>query len=55
MVSWRLRLAAVTRNMTHDELYLWLDKLKLKRSDAAVIRAAVVVGPALPTSLGRVD
>jgi tRNA nucleotidyltransferase (CCA-adding enzyme) len=55
VVRWRLRLAAMTRNMTHDELYLWLDQLKLKRSDGAVIRAGVVVGPALPTSLGRED
>jgi tRNA nucleotidyltransferase (CCA-adding enzyme) len=53
VVRWRLRLAAMTRNMVHDELYLWLDQLKIKRSDATVIRAGVVVGPALPTSLGR--
>ena len=32
MVTWRLRLAAMTRNMSHDELYLWLEQLKLKRS-----------------------
>jgi tRNA nucleotidyltransferase (CCA-adding enzyme) len=53
VVRWRLRLSAMTRNMAHDELYLWLEQLKLKRSDGAVIRAGVVVGPALPTSLGR--
>ncbi len=34
VVTWRLRLAAVTRNMAHDELYVWLDRLKLKRADA---------------------
>jgi tRNA nucleotidyltransferase (CCA-adding enzyme) len=55
VVRWRLRLAAMTRNMAHDELYLWLDQLKIKRSDAAVIRAAVIVGPALPISLSRED
>ncbi len=26
VVPWRLRLAAVTRNMTHDELYVWLER-----------------------------
>jgi tRNA nucleotidyltransferase (CCA-adding enzyme) len=51
VVSWRLRLAAVTRNMSHDELYLWLDKLKLKRSDSEVVRASVVVGPMLAARL----
>jgi len=53
MISWRLRLAAMTRNMEHDELYLWLEQLKLKRSDSSVIRAGVVMGPALVTSLTR--
>jgi len=51
VVSWRLRLAAMTRNMEHEELYLWLEQLKIKRSDSAVIRAAVVVGPLLRSSL----
>ena len=36
VVTWRLRLAAMTRNMTHDELYVWLDRLKLKRADSQV-------------------
>ena len=51
VVSWRLRLAAMTRNMEHEELYLWLEQLKLKRSDSAVVRAGVVVGPLLGSSL----
>jgi tRNA nucleotidyltransferase (CCA-adding enzyme) len=55
IVPWRLRLAAMTRRMSHDELYLWLEQLKLKRSDSAVVRAAVVMGPALRTSLSRPD
>jgi len=55
VVSWRLRIAAMTRNMEHEELYIWLEQLKLKQSDSAVIRAAVVVGPLLPTSLARED
>lgn len=53
VVSWRLRLAAMTRNMEHEELYLWLEQLKLKRSDSAVIRAGVIMGPVLATSLAR--
>ena len=53
VVSWRLRLAAMTRNMSHDELYLWLEQLKLKRSDSEIVRAAVVVGPLLASSLAR--
>ena len=51
VVTWRLRLAAMTRNMAHDELYLWLEQLKIKQSDSAVIREAVVVAPLLPTML----
>ena len=53
VISWRLRLAAVTRNMTHDELYLWLEQLKLKRSDSEIVRRAVVMGPLLASSLAR--
>jgi len=53
VISWRLRLAAVTRNMSHEELYLWLDKLKLKRSDSEVVRAGVVVGPLLASRLAE--
>jgi tRNA nucleotidyltransferase (CCA-adding enzyme) len=53
VVTWRLRLAAVTRNMTHDELYVWLDRLKLKRADAQAVTAAVVVGPLLASRLAK--
>lgn len=45
IVRWRIRLAAMTRNMEHDELFIWLDKLRLKRKDADVVRASVVLGP----------
>ncbi len=51
VVSWRLRLAAMTRNMEHEELYIWLEQLKIRRSDSEVIRAGVVVGPLLRSSL----
>jgi tRNA nucleotidyltransferase (CCA-adding enzyme) len=52
-VKWRLRLAAITRHLPHEDLYLWLEQLKLKRSDSAVIRAGVVMGPTLMSGLGR--
>ncbi|OFW57140.1 MAG: hypothetical protein A2133_08880 [Actinobacteria bacterium RBG_16_64_13] len=55
VISWRLRLTAITRNMTHDELYLWLEQLKLKRSDSGVVRAGVVIAPALVSMLARDD
>jgi tRNA nucleotidyltransferase (CCA-adding enzyme) len=55
VVTWRLRLAAMTRNMTHDELYVWLERLKLKRSDAQAVTAAVVVGPLLASRLAKAE
>lgn len=53
VVTWRLRLAAMTRNMTHDELYLWLEQLKIRRTDSSVIRAGVVLAPLLASTLSR--
>jgi tRNA nucleotidyltransferase (CCA-adding enzyme) len=53
VVRWRLRLAAIARNMSHDELYVWLDQMKFRRADGAVVRAGVILGPALAASLGR--
>jgi hypothetical protein len=53
VVTWRLRFAAVTRNMTHDELYVWLDRLKLKGADSVAVTAAVVVGPLLASRLAK--
>jgi tRNA nucleotidyltransferase (CCA-adding enzyme) len=53
VVPWRLRLAAVTRSMAHDELYVWLDRLKLKGADSQAITAAVVVGPLLASRLAK--
>jgi tRNA nucleotidyltransferase (CCA-adding enzyme) len=45
VLTWRLRLAAIARNMSHEELFIWLEKLKLKHSDAEVVRKSVVLGP----------
>ena len=53
VVTWRLRLTAMTRNMEHEELYLWLEQLKLRQSDSSVIREGVVVAPLLASTLAR--
>jgi tRNA nucleotidyltransferase (CCA-adding enzyme) len=53
VITWRLRLAAVTRNMSHDELYMWLERLKLRRADAQAVTSAVVVGPLLVSRLAK--
>jgi hypothetical protein len=43
----------VTRNMTHDELYVWLEGLKLRKVDSTSVTAAVVVGPLLASRLAK--
>lgn len=55
VVLWRLRLMAITRNMDHDELYMWLDRLKLKKSDSEVVRQGVVLRSHLGAQLDRDD
>ena len=45
--AWRLRLAALARRLTPDELYDWFGRLKLRRRDADLIADAVTVGPRL--------
>ncbi|HEU4449943.1 MAG TPA: CBS domain-containing protein, partial [Gaiellaceae bacterium] len=45
--SWRLRLAALARHLTPDELYEWFERLKLRRRDADRIADAVTVAPRL--------
>jgi tRNA nucleotidyltransferase (CCA-adding enzyme) len=44
---WRLRLAALARRLTPDELYDWFGRLKLRRRDADLIADAVTVAPRL--------
>jgi tRNA nucleotidyltransferase (CCA-adding enzyme) len=51
VVTWRLRLMAITRNMDHDELYVWLDKLKLRRADSEIVREGVVLSSHLASQL----
>jgi tRNA nucleotidyltransferase (CCA-adding enzyme) len=45
--AWRLRLAALSRRLTPDELYDWFGRLKLRRRDADLIADAVTVAPRL--------
>src|SRR5438067_7544391 len=45
--SWRLGLAALARKLPPDEVYGWLQRLKVRRRDAEAIAAAVTVGPRL--------
>src|SRR5687768_12214311 len=45
--AWRLRLAALARRLTPDELYDWFGRLKLRRRDADLIADAVTVAPRL--------
>jgi tRNA nucleotidyltransferase (CCA-adding enzyme) len=41
--AWRIRLAALARRLTPDELYEWFERLKLRRRDADLIADAVTV------------
>jgi tRNA nucleotidyltransferase (CCA-adding enzyme) len=45
--AWRLGLAALARKLPPDEVYGWLDRMKVRRRDAERIAAAVTVGPRL--------
>ena len=51
VIPWRLRFAAITRNMAHDELFIWLEKLKLRHADGQVVRKSVVLSPRLQEQL----
>jgi tRNA nucleotidyltransferase (CCA-adding enzyme) len=43
--GWRLGLAVLARKLRSDEVYDWLERLKVRRRDADLIAAAVRVGP----------
>src|SRR5213078_1853909 len=45
--AWRLGLIALARRLPPDEVYEWLQRLKVRRRDAEQIAAAVTVGPRL--------
>jgi tRNA nucleotidyltransferase (CCA-adding enzyme) len=54
---WRLGLAALARRLPPDEVYGWLERLRVRRRDAERIAAAVTVGPRLVERLraGEID
>jgi tRNA nucleotidyltransferase (CCA-adding enzyme) len=45
--AWRVRLAALARRMSSDELYGWFERLKLRRRDADRVADAVTVATRL--------
>jgi tRNA nucleotidyltransferase (CCA-adding enzyme) len=45
--AWRLGLTVLARRMSADEVYGWLERLKVRRKDAERIATAVTVGPRL--------
>ena len=45
--AWRLGLLALARKLPSDELYDWLERLKVRRRDAERIAAAITVAPRL--------
>jgi len=45
--AWRLGLISLARKLPPDEVYGWLQRLKVRRRDAEQIAAAVTVGPRL--------
>jgi tRNA nucleotidyltransferase (CCA-adding enzyme) len=45
-------LACMCREMSSDQVYEWLDRLRLRRSDQDVVAAAVTVGPLIAERLG---
>jgi tRNA nucleotidyltransferase (CCA-adding enzyme) len=53
--TWRLGLIALARRLPPDEVYGWLEALKVRRRDAERIAAAVTVGPRLVERLQGSD
>lgn len=45
--AWRLAFAVLARRMTPDEVYAWLERLKVQRRDGERIASAVTVAPRL--------
>src|SRR5919198_666640 len=55
MPPWRLGLEALARRMSPDEVYDWLERLRVRRRDADQIAAAVTVGPKIAERLAAED
>jgi tRNA nucleotidyltransferase (CCA-adding enzyme) len=53
--AWRLRLAALARRLTPDELYDWFGRLKLRRRDADRVADAVTVAARLRERVGTTE
>jgi len=53
--AWRLALIALARKLPPDEVYDWLQRLKMRRRDAEQIAAAVTVGPRIVERLRNRD
>src|SRR5436189_427446 len=53
--GWRLGLIAPARKLPPDEVYDWLQRLKMRRRDAEQIAAAVTVGPRIVERLRNRD
>ena len=53
--AWRLPLIALARKLPPDEVYDWLQRLKMRRRDAEQIAAAVTVGPRIVERLRNRD
>jgi tRNA nucleotidyltransferase (CCA-adding enzyme) len=51
--SWRLGLEVLARKLPPDEVYDWLNRLKVRRRDAEQIAAAVTVAPRLVERLQK--
>jgi tRNA nucleotidyltransferase (CCA-adding enzyme) len=49
--QWRLGLEALARRMSPDEVYDWLERLRVRRRDAEQVAAAVTVGPKIAERL----
>jgi tRNA nucleotidyltransferase (CCA-adding enzyme) len=49
--AWRLGLLALARRLPPDELYDWLERLKVRRRDAERIAAAITIAPRLAERL----
>jgi tRNA nucleotidyltransferase (CCA-adding enzyme) len=53
--AWRLGFAALARNLSPDEVYDWLERLKIRRRDADRIAAAVTLGPRIVERLENAE
>jgi tRNA nucleotidyltransferase (CCA-adding enzyme) len=49
--AWRLGLEALARRLPPDEVYDWLERLRVRRRDAEQVAAAVTVGPKIAERL----